>query len=137
MLLDAGADLSHRSKAGFTALHYADIPGAVRVLIERGADVNARGKDGATPLMVADSPDVARLLIESGADLYARDREGHSVLDCARKFPHYSEEKMVHFAYWRERSSAAQKTLGVVQAALQSANAKAGTPKGRNVAVVK
>lgn len=137
MLLDAGADLSHRSKAGFTALHYADIPGTVRVLIERGADVNARGKDGATPLMVADSPDVARLLIESGADLYARDREGHSVLDCARKFPHYSEQNMVHFAYWRERSLAARKTLEVVQAALQSANAKAGAPKGRNVAVVK
>lgn len=55
-LLEAGADLNGRSRAGFTALHVAASRNRVqmvRFLLERGADAGLLTSSGDTPLMLA------------------------------------------------------------------------------------
>jgi ankyrin repeat protein len=56
LLLDAGADATHRSHGGFTAAHLAaendDVP-TLELLRRHGADLNARSEGGKTPLDLA------------------------------------------------------------------------------------
>jgi ankyrin repeat protein len=73
-LIDYGADMSPRSNAGTSPLHYAVRKGsveAVRVLLNAGAAVNGKRPDGATPLLVAiinGYEDLVDLLLDKGAD---------------------------------------------------------------------
>ena len=74
VLVDYGADVQARSKAGFTAMLIAarvDDLGPAELLIDLGADVNGAATDGTTPLMVATirgHAPVAIFLLEHGAD---------------------------------------------------------------------
>src|SRR5262249_42470887 len=55
-------------------------------LLERGAEVNAKSKAGVTALMVAaahNNPPMIGLLIESGADIAAKDNQGKTAEDVA------------------------------------------------------
>jgi uncharacterized protein len=94
-LLEAGLDVSFRSKEGETALMAAassarSNSGAnlLSVLLKAGADINAHDNKGKTALMHAaeDSctPEAVRVLLESGADPQLRDKDGRTALDLAR-----------------------------------------------------
>jgi uncharacterized protein len=103
-LLDAGADLEARTKAGKTALMYAasrlggfrgtanrgserDALAAIMLCLERGADINAADENGQTALhlSVAQAEEsVIRLLAARGARLDAQDSRGRTALDLAR-----------------------------------------------------
>jgi ankyrin repeat protein len=90
VLIEAGADLKARSKAGdWTPLHFAaayDITEAAKLLIEAGADLEAKTPGNQTPLHFAaayDSTEAAKILIEAGADLEARDKDDQTPLHYA------------------------------------------------------
>ena len=81
LLLDAGADVSARNEADFTALHGAAFRGlneVIRILVDHGADIDARDFRGRTPYRLAEGskqsfyfqefPETAALLEELGAD---------------------------------------------------------------------
>src|SRR2546427_302721 len=106
VLLEGGADISARDRAGNTTLHLAAQAGdmnLVRALLAKRADPNARtpksmapvgargggglGRGGMagepTPLMIAargDHEDVMRALVAAGADATLRAQDGSSVL---------------------------------------------------------
>lgn len=86
MLIQKGADVSHRDGGGKTALHAAAWNNRVqnsRVLIDSGADVEIRTADGHTPLFIAaicGSEDVVTCLLENGADPNAIDNAGWTPL---------------------------------------------------------
>ena len=98
LLLEAGAKVNVRNKAGFTALHCAvrgltasGLPDeqstkAVEAMVRAGADVTAKDGRGNTPLHCAiDSPSVAALLIKAGANLLAKNADGKTPIDLARE----------------------------------------------------
>ena len=73
-LVKHGADVSVKSKSGFTALMFAAQQGdaqSARILLDAKADPNeVIPKSGVTPLIIASSigfPDVVTLLLEHGA----------------------------------------------------------------------
>jgi ankyrin repeat protein len=68
---------------GWTALHYAKQPQAVRLLLSRGADPMARDRAGATPLHVASDFLSAELIMLAGGDPEAEDLDGLSPLSWA------------------------------------------------------
>jgi ankyrin repeat protein len=75
-LIEAGADVNHVSKNGYTPLHIAAThadDGMVRFLLERGANVNAVNLNGSTPLanaiMVANGKECMIALLKAGADV--------------------------------------------------------------------
>ena len=69
LLLDDGADINAKDRAGLTALHAAvarDQADIVNFLLKREADVNAADKKGCTPLFYAvtlDKVDIANTLL--------------------------------------------------------------------------
>jgi ankyrin repeat protein len=66
-LVDAGANINHRTPNGATALHEAvNNPVLVRLLLDLGADANAVTDDGNTPLHLCTNLDSMTLLIEQG-----------------------------------------------------------------------
>lgn len=73
VLLNHGADVRKEDLYGLTALHRADNPAIAKILLDRGADLSARSKDGWTPLRTAlkydKSLDLVRYMIERGADV--------------------------------------------------------------------
>ena len=83
LLLERGADVSARSKNGFTPLHSAVLNGRLevaRVLLDRDADAKLETKEGETALHIVsrgeyDSEEhrlgIARLLLEHGVDVHA------------------------------------------------------------------
>ena len=93
-LLDAGADVNARSKAGETAMFAAvtawyDPVAKVRFLKTAGADINARDQDGSTALMQAAQhywmEGLLATMIELGADPSVRNKEGLRALDFLEK----------------------------------------------------
>ena len=94
-LLDKGADLHVRDKAGLSAIDYAagaitPMSGktsgsieAIQLLLERGADINDPGEYGRTPLMYSvrsHNLPLIKFLIDSGAEVNRISRDGHSAL---------------------------------------------------------
>jgi len=88
-LLDAGAEVDARDKAGETALLMASERqlDVVNLLLARGAKVNAKDKAGWTPLMQASynapytgNPAIVEALLDRGADLNARGSLGETAL---------------------------------------------------------
>ena len=72
MLLDAGAEIDHRSVWGGTALFGAislDHLELVQLLLAKGADPSLREKSGRTTFAYVRSAAVAKILIERGADI--------------------------------------------------------------------
>ncbi|KAH9899099.1 ankyrin repeat-containing domain protein [Xylariomycetidae sp. FL2044] len=78
LLVQAGANIHHRTRYGMTALHTAlSSPILVRLLLDAGADANTATDCGATPLHSATSIDSMILLIEHGnADLNKKNEDG-------------------------------------------------------------
>jgi ankyrin repeat protein len=78
-LIDAGADMNQRDRAGMTPLARACYKGHVSVvqaLIEAGADVDPTDENGSTPLIGASSIGnelLVEALIQSGANVNAKD----------------------------------------------------------------
>ena len=89
LLIEAGADVRARDRAGHTPLHYAALdngnPAVIAALVGAGADVNARGGSGRTPLHIAAlrNPAAFPVLLELGADPAAPDREGRTPMGYA------------------------------------------------------
>ncbi|MBI3432587.1 MAG: ankyrin repeat domain-containing protein [Hydrogenophilales bacterium] len=86
-LLDAGADVSGKSKDGLTPLFWAAVWGAdkaAELLVAHGAPVNGKsGREEFTPLHMAAynlHKGVAELLISKGGDVNARSRSGWTPL---------------------------------------------------------
>src|SRR5260370_37957527 len=64
-----------------------------RTLLEKGADVNAKSKAGRTALMSASDLgqlDTVRVLLEQGADVDAKDKKGDTALRVAEKYKYSS-----------------------------------------------
>jgi ankyrin repeat protein len=98
-LLKHGAKIDLRSAAGFMAIHLAESPEKVRLLVAHGADINARaaapnadsGSFSYTPLQGSlqsqswrPAPQLIAALLEFGADPKIRDAEGRSTLAYCR-----------------------------------------------------
>jgi uncharacterized protein len=90
-LIEKGANVNARTKAGSTALMIAaeqNERNAVDVLLSHGADVHAANDRGNTVLMAAaygGNPDIVRLLLAKGANARAANIDGETALDVARK----------------------------------------------------
>lgn len=100
LLIEAGADVNTKDRAGWTPLHYACRHGhadIVQLLLDAGADVNAKENNGSTPLSLASlngHNELVKLLLEKGADINAMGSRGHSPLSLAAGKLDY---KLVHF----------------------------------------
>ncbi len=88
-VLDEGAAVDGRDKAGRTPLHVALDQGHTKVaelLVERGAGIDCRDKLGNTPLHMAaelGSMKTAAWLVDQGADVNARGNDGWTPLHLA------------------------------------------------------
>ena len=88
-LLDGGAPIDGRNRAGQSVLHLALDQGhtaVVELLLARGASITARDKMGNTPLhVVAELGDskLARLLLDKGAEVDAAGNDGWTPLHLA------------------------------------------------------
>lgn len=84
-LLDYGADVQARARAGNTALHYASMYGfvdGITTLLSRGAFIEAQKQDGHAPLMEAIRRSQPRAvdLLQQGADHTAVSGNGKTIL---------------------------------------------------------
>lgn len=90
-LLAVGADPNAVDATGWTALHYAASPEAVKLLIARGARMNSRSGSGYTPLHAAAILNrhlVIAELLRNGADRSLKDKWGRTALHHAMKNRH-------------------------------------------------
>ena len=85
-LVEAGADVNHKSRNGQSALHLAALGGQVEVaryLLENSAEVNIKTGADLTPLMTAaqrGQRSVVDLLLRHGANIEARDNHDQTAL---------------------------------------------------------
>jgi len=89
-LVEMGADVNAKDRAGRSALHYAAASGDEEMLVfllDKGADVNITDGYGWTPLFHVGwsggsfkRPQVLDLLVRRGADLNAKDLFGRTIL---------------------------------------------------------
>lgn len=83
LLLGAGADAAAHGARGKTALHYADAPEIIDLLLAAGAHLDADDDDGQTPLYDAaerDDETTVRHLLSLGADPLHATKSGETVL---------------------------------------------------------
>ena len=84
LLLDNGADVNARDKAGRTALFYVRNVVGIQLLLDNGADVRVRDNDGRTVLFYEIyDPETIDLLLDRGVDINARDDFGKTPLELA------------------------------------------------------
>jgi RNA polymerase sigma factor (sigma-70 family) len=90
MLLDKGANVIARTKAGVTPVMLAAAaqePDSLRLMLGKDAEVNARDDEGKTPLMYAAENGRlanAKALLAEGADVRLKDKRGKTALDLVR-----------------------------------------------------
>lgn len=88
-LIAGGADIMQKSKAGYSALHFASQNhslGSVKVLLSMDAEINDVTSDKMSPLLLAAAGGhdaLTRYLLEMGADPAARDYKGFTALHYA------------------------------------------------------
>ncbi len=88
-LIDKGASIHDKTRAGFTALHFASLNGSLRStqkLVSMDAEVNAISNDEMSPLLLATAAGhdaLARYLLEQGANPHERDFRGYTPLHYA------------------------------------------------------
>lgn len=88
-LLDAGAELSHRNRAGDTLLHdacWSGNPVYADIFLSAGIDVDVRNNQGLTPVLCAvlnRDVELLSMLIGAGADMDVRNEQGRTVVDIA------------------------------------------------------
>ena len=86
LLLEKGASVQARNRAGQTPLHlaaagYEDISREIiGLLLDKNADVKARDRDGNTPLHYANQSQTSALLLAKGADVNAANSSGTTPL---------------------------------------------------------
>lgn len=91
LLVDAGANLSHKTEEGFTPIHMVSKPESARVLLQyrKRFDIDEPDKYGQTPLINAiwDSfpTELIKLFINSGANLNAQAEDGTTPLWAAAR----------------------------------------------------
>lgn len=100
-LIECGADINARTKAGRTAFGYVAIDSCycgselVALLLEMGADINEQDERGETALMAYaygenESPEFINFYLEHGADPNIRNKKGQTALDIALKRNYYA-----------------------------------------------
>lgn len=88
-LVAGGANVKHKNKYGFTALHAAvsgGHAGVAKYLLNNGAEIDAQDNLGQTPLYFAaerGSLEAARVLVENGADVDKKSQKSWSPLYAA------------------------------------------------------
>jgi len=93
-LIERGADVNLRTKAGASALMFAVAighPALISTLVEKGAVVEAKTEDGETALMFAAAnglKEIAQLLKAAGADVNALSNTGWTALKSAVRAKH-------------------------------------------------
>jgi ankyrin repeat protein len=101
ILIQNGADLEVRNRAGQTPLSFAVIHAkidTVKALIEAGADVNSCTYSAWTPLHYASeegSLDMIQLLIDHGADISTKTFKGESAMDIAKQYKKINVYKLL------------------------------------------
>lgn len=91
LLVDAGANLSHKTEKGFTPIHMVSKPESARVLLQhrKRFDIDEPDKGGETPLTNAiwDScpTELIKLFIDNGANLNAQAEDGTTPLWAAAR----------------------------------------------------
>lgn len=91
LIIEEGASVDARSRAGYTALMLASLNGndaTVKNLLEKGANINFKeASHGWTPLSFAianGKAETVRLLLDNGANAHIRDSQGRNALDQAK-----------------------------------------------------
>jgi ankyrin repeat protein len=88
-LIDNGANVHIRSKAGFTALHFASLNGSdesAQILVSMDAEINEISNDKMSPLLLAAASGHDKLtqyLLEHGANPAEKDFRGYTALHYA------------------------------------------------------
>ncbi|KAK6342481.1 hypothetical protein TWF718_007884 [Orbilia javanica] len=86
LLLDHGADIDAKDKAGYTPLAWAAERGyqkLAHLLIDRGADIGVEDEEKFTPLLRAAQnghEEIVRLLLDRGADIESKGKDGRTPL---------------------------------------------------------
>lgn len=88
LLLQNGADVHARDRAGATPLHFAAYPSMAAVFLRHGADINARDRNGDTPLHAQSGENgslaMIMMLLKHGADPQLRNLRGATPIDLCR-----------------------------------------------------
>lgn len=107
-LIERGADIKARSKAGRTAFGYVAIDTCycgdelVALLLEMGADINEQDEFGETALMAYaygenESPEFINFFLEHGADPNIRNIRGQTALDIALEHNWYAARRLMEY----------------------------------------
>jgi len=93
LLLDQGADVNAKDKAGQTALYVAvqqnKNTDSIKLLLDKGADINTKDKVGRTALHIAvqyKSIDSVKCLLDEGADINTKNMFGQTALHIAVEY---------------------------------------------------
>lgn len=131
-LIDAGADIHKKSKAGDTPLAVAAFFGhkdAVGVLLRNGATANSTTASGLTPLMAAamnGSTGPIEILLTNGADINARRPDGATALMIAAQgSPHVVRLLLTNGADASLRDNSGRTALTLATRAQDNASAAA------------
>lgn len=112
MLIQKGANIHEKNKAGLTPLHYAGKTGNAEIctlLLKAGADIDARDNAGNSPLHWAclSRKNVVTLLIEWNANIDALNNFDETPKDLIRNesFKGFVESEVLRYQNWENRKN--------------------------------